>query len=75
MKRFLFGTMLVTIGFLFTVFCFIYAVMNPYVINGISGLRSAFRGTYTGIPFVISIIIMISGLILCFYEAYLWKNK
>lgn len=75
MKRFLFGTMLVVIGFLSTSFCFIYAVIHPWVYNGITGLRASFLGTNTGIPFIISIIILIIGLSICFYEAYLSPKK
>ncbi len=74
MKRFIFGLMLVVIGLVFSAFCFIYAVMHPWDYNGITGLRGAFLGTHTGIPFVISIIVMITGLLICFYEAYMSKK-
>ncbi len=74
MKRFIFGMMLVVIGFIFSAFCFIYAVMNPWNYNGITGLRGAFLGTYTGTPFIISIIILVIGILICFYEAYLRKK-
>ncbi|MDF2944609.1 MAG: hypothetical protein K0S01_3467 [Herbinix sp.] len=74
MKRFIFGAMLVFIGFIFSAFCFIYAVMNPWDYNGITGLKGAFLGTYTGTPFVISIIILVIGLLICFYEAYISKK-
>lgn len=74
MKRFIFGVMLVVIGFIFSAFCFIYAVMNPFQIDGVTGLRCAFRGTYTETPFVISMITMLIGLFICFYEAYISKK-
>lgn len=74
MKRFVFGVMLVFIGFIFTAFCFIYAVMNPCNYNGIVGLKGAFLSTDTGTAFIISIITMIIGLCFCFYEAYLCKK-
>lgn len=75
MKKFIFGVMLAVIGFIVSIFCFIYAVMNPWNYNGITGLRGAFLGTHTGYPFVISMIIMVIGLSICFYEAYISKNR
>lgn len=74
MKKFIFGMMLVVIGFIISAFCFIYAVMNPWDYNGITGLRGAFLGTHTGTPFIISMITMIIGLSICFYEAYISKK-
>jgi hypothetical protein len=74
MKKFIFGMMLTVIGFIFTAFCFINAVMNPCDYNGITGLKGAFLGQDTGTPFTISLITMIIGLCLCFYEAYLRKD-
>lgn len=74
MKRFIFGIILVVIGFIVSAFCFIYAVMNPWNYNGTSGLRGAFLGTHTGTPFVISMITMVIGLLICFYEAYISKE-
>lgn len=74
MKKFIFGIMIAFIGFIFTAFCFIYAVMNPCIYNGISGLKGAFLSQDTGTPFIISLITMIIGLCLCFYEAYLRKK-
>ncbi len=75
MKRFIFGILLVLMGFISSEFCFIYAVMHPWDYNGITGLRGAFLGTQTGTPFVISMIVLVIGLIICFYEAYIGKNK
>lgn len=74
MKKFIVGVMLVVIGFIVSAFCFIYAVMNPWDYNGITGLRGAFLGTNTGTPFVISMIIMVIGLLICSYEAYISKK-
>ena len=75
MKRFIFGMMLVAMGFILSAFCFIYAVMNPVNFNGIGGLRGAFLGTYTGNPFIFSMIILLIGLAICFYESYISKEK
>jgi hypothetical protein len=74
MKKFVFGIMLVIIGFIFTAFCFIHAVLNPCNYNGITGLKGAFLMADTGTPFIISLITMVTGLCICFYEAYIRKN-
>lgn len=66
--------MLVVIGLIFSAFCFVYAVMNPWDYNGITGLRGSFLGTHTWIPFITSIVTMAIGLLICFYEAYLRKE-
>jgi hypothetical protein len=65
----------VAMGFIISAFCFIYAVMNPWDYNGITGLRGAFLGTYTGTPFVLSMITLVIGLIICFYESYINLKK
>ena len=39
---------------MFSSFCFIYAVMNPWNYNGINGLLGSFLGTQTLVPFIIS---------------------
>lgn len=70
MKKFVFGIMLTVIGLIYSAFCFIYAVMNPWNYNGIFGLLGAFLGTETLIPFLISMTVLIVGLIICGYEAY-----
>lgn len=70
MKKFVFGIMLTVIGLIYSAFCFIYAVMNPWDYNGISGLQGAFLGTETLIPFLVSMTVIIVGLIICGYEAY-----
>jgi hypothetical protein len=75
MKRFIFGMMLVIMGFITSAFCFVYAVMHPWDYNGITGLRGAFLGTYTGTPFIISMIVLVIGLIICFYESFIRENK
>lgn len=65
---------LVTIGFIISSFCFVYAVMHPWDYNGITGLRGAFLGTSTEAPFIISTITMVIGLLICYYEAYISKK-
>lgn len=73
MKKTIFGGLLVIIGLVFSVFCFVYAVINPWNYNGITGLLGSFLGTQTLIPFVISLIVLLTGLFICGYEAYIRK--
>ena len=69
-KRMAFGILITMIGLVFSAFCFIYAMMNPYDVNGIEGLLGAFLGTETLVPFIIATIVMCVGIIICFREAY-----
>ena len=62
--------MLTIIGFTFSAFCFVYAVMNPCIHNGNQGLYYGFLTTYTLKPFIIAFITMIVGLLICGYEAF-----
>ena len=48
------GLLLTLVGLVFSSFCFIYAVMNPWNYNGINGLLGSFLGTQTLVPFIIS---------------------
>lgn len=69
-KKMTCGVLLTLIGFVFSAFCFFHAVLNPWTYNGINGLLGAFLGNETLVPFIISIIIMIAGLTICFVRAY-----
>ncbi len=69
------GLLLTLVGLVFSSFCFIYAVMNPWNYNGINGLLCSFLGTQTLVPFIISTAAMCAGLILCFYVAFHKDNK
>jgi len=69
------GLLLTLVGLVFSSFCFIYAVMNPWNYNGINGLLGSFLGTQTLVPFIISTAAMCAGLILCFYVAFHKDNK
>ena len=69
-NKMLFGVLITTIGLVFSAFSFIYAAMNPWEWNGIGGLLGSFLGTHMLIPFVIGMLIMIVGIVLCFMEAY-----
>ncbi len=58
------------IGLVFSLFCLIYAAMNPCTYNGHDGLWGALlAGGIVGL-FVISGSAMCIGLLLCFIEAY-----
>jgi hypothetical protein len=70
MKKFLFGALLSVFGFLITAFCLVYAAMNPWSYNGVTGLIGSLLGTGTLFTFIISLALFIAGLIICWYEAY-----
>lgn len=70
MKRFLFGILLSVIGLVFSAFCFIWAVMNPWNWNGISGLLGSFLGTGTLVPFILSTALTAIGILICGIEAF-----
>ena len=69
-KKMIFGLLLAVIGCIFSAFCFFYVVMHPCVYNGIGGLRGAFLNTDLTVPFVISMIVMIAGIVICGIEAF-----
>ena len=73
MKRMIFGLLLTVIGLIFSGFSFIHAAMNPWTYNGIGGLRGSFLGTDMTTPFVIGLVVMVVGLAVIFYEAYIRK--
>ena len=66
----IFGELLTVVGLVFAGFSFIYAAANPWNWNGIDGLLGSFLGTHMLIPFVISMAVMLTGLTICFFEAY-----
>ncbi|MBU5626312.1 hypothetical protein KQI82_05170 [Oscillibacter sp. MSJ-2] len=70
MKKFVFGVMLAVIGLMFAAICFVHALCNPWNYNGIDGLLGSFLGTDTLIPFVISLLVLIAGVVICGREAY-----
>jgi uncharacterized BrkB/YihY/UPF0761 family membrane protein len=70
MKRFLFGVLVSFIGFVSFLFCFIYAITNPWNYNGITGLLGSLLGTGLLVPFIISLVVLAAGLIISCYEAY-----
>ncbi len=69
-EKMLFGTLVTIIGLVFSGFSFIYAALNPWNYNGIDGLLGSFLGTHMLIPFVLGMIILVIGLVLCYKAAY-----
>lgn len=70
-NKMVFGVLITLIGLVFSAFSFIYAALNPWIWNGIDGLLGSFLGTHMLIPFIIGLVVLIIGLIICFREAYL----
>lgn len=73
MKKIIFGALITIVGLVFSAFSFIYAAMNPWDYNGIDGLLGSLLGTRMIIPFIISTMVMIIGLVICGKEAYCKK--
>ncbi len=69
-KKMVYGILLTIIGLIFSAFCFINAVLNPWNYNGIEGLLGSFLGTNTLVPFILSLIVMVLGLAICFWRAF-----
>lgn len=70
MKKFIFGIILTVIGFIYSFACFVYAMLNPCMVNGQSGLLVSFSENDVLIPFLIAILILSIGVLICGYEAY-----
>ena len=68
------GLLLTLVGLVFSSFCFIYAVMNPWNYNGINGLLGSFWVPNAGAVHHLHSG-MCAGLILCFYVAFHKDNK
>ena len=69
-KRMIFGVLLAVIGCVFSAFCFFYAVMHPCIYNGTDGLLGGLLGADLLIPFVITMLVMITGIVICGIEAF-----
>lgn len=64
------GILVTLTGLVFSTICFVNAVLNPWNYNGVSGLLGALLGTSTLIPFIVSLVVMILGLAICFWTAF-----
>lgn len=69
-KKMIVGVLITLIGLVFSAFSFIYAAINPWNYNGITGLRGSFLGTNMTWPFIIGTAVMIVGLAICIKEAF-----
>ena len=69
-NKMMFGVLITVIGLVFAAFSFIYAAINPWSWNGIDGLLGSFLGTHMLIPFIIGVVVMTVGLVICFKETY-----
>ena len=72
-KKMVCGILLTVIGFCTFFFCFVYAILHPWNYNGTDGLLGSLLGTHTLGPFIISFIVMIVGIAICFWRAF--KSK
>jgi len=70
MKRMIFGILLALIGLVYSFFCFLWAVKNPWYYNGIDGILGSFLGTGTLLPFILSLLLLIIGTAVCCCEAF-----
>lgn len=66
MKKFIFGLVVFILGFIFSMLCLFYTIMNPVILNGKSGLFVSFKENFTLIPFAISLLIIIIGALICY---------
>lgn len=69
-KKMACGVMLTVIGFVYSVICFINALLHPCNYDGIDGLLGAFLGRDTLTLFIISLVVMALGLLICFWSAF-----
>lgn len=69
-KKMICGVLLTEIGLVFSAFCFIWAVANPCLYNGMDGLLGALLNAGILIPFLLALAVMGAGVILCFILAF-----
>lgn len=70
MKKFIFGVILIFLGFIFGFTCFNHTINNPCIVNGKEGLFISFVANNLLIPFIISLITCLCGIIICWYESF-----
>lgn len=69
-KKMVCGILLTMIGLVFSAVCLTNAVLNPWNYNGMEGLLGSLLGTNTLVPFIISLVVMALGLVICFWRAF-----
>ena len=70
MKRFLFGIVLTVVGLAYSLFCFIWAVREPWYYKGVSGVFGSLLGNELMTPFLFFSLLLFLGLVICCAEAY-----
>ena len=70
MKRFLFGLLLSLVGLSSSLFCFIWAVPEPWHYRGIDGIIGSLLGNELFAPFLVFSLLMLLGMSICCAEAY-----
>ena len=70
MKRLMFGIMLTLVGLSYSLVCFATAVSNPWRAADTAGLTGVFLGSGTMFPFLLSLTILLTGLVITLFETY-----
>lgn len=70
MKKMFFGSLLIFIGLAFSITIFLIAQSKPWDYYGITGLLGSLLGERLIVPFIVSILIILTGLIICYVEAF-----
>lgn len=70
MKKFIFGILIFLLGLVMMILNYIFAMINPWDYNGITGILGSLLGTNTLGIFIFSILVIICGLYICWLEAY-----
>lgn len=74
MKKMIFGIMLSCIAAAFALCSFVIAALRPGVYNNTGGLLGSFLCADLLIPFIIAMIVMLTGIVICAVEAYSKKQ-
>jgi hypothetical protein len=72
-KKMLFGVVLLLCGITWMVVLTALSVVHPWDYNGITGLYGFLLGSKTIYVFILATIMSVTGLGICFYEAYIRK--
>jgi len=72
-KKMFFGALLFMYGFIVKTLFAVLSFIHPWDYNNITGLRGFLLGTKTTWVFVLSCMMSIVGIVICFYEAYIRK--
>lgn len=70
MKRFSFGVLIAIIGLMFSLSFVFYAAVNPGFYNEIGGILGSVLYANLLVPLILSLLVMLAGVFLCWHEAY-----